>query len=220
MVVGRSERCSLLIALPGQRGSACSHRWRDAGRDTPVYLLDLRRPSDGRRAHWVSAGRDAQLQRRLPLAFMTNGLACLSASLWVLRIRRLAPAIGPAVRPKRARDLTFRGSGDRGFESISLQRRVGANSTRSADWAWTCVKTGIRFVREFAPLLASASSERNPSGRARKHNAAETANELRFLDPVRWLSEGQASTFLIAYELSSTTPSLGRFLQTLRPNAD
>jgi hypothetical protein len=58
LVVGRSERCSLLIALPGQRGSACSHRWRDAGRDTPVYLLDLRRPSDGRRAHWVSAGRE------------------------------------------------------------------------------------------------------------------------------------------------------------------
>jgi hypothetical protein len=37
------------------------------------------------------AGRDAQLQRRLHLAFMTSGLACLSASLMVLRIRRLAP---------------------------------------------------------------------------------------------------------------------------------
>ena len=37
------------------------------------------------------AGRDAQLQRRLPPpAFMTSGLACLSASLLVLRIRRLA----------------------------------------------------------------------------------------------------------------------------------
>ena len=33
------------------------------------------------------------------------------------------------------------------------------------------LKTRIRFVREFAPLPASASSERNPSGRARKHNA-------------------------------------------------
>ena len=43
------------------------------------------------------AGRDAQLQRRLPPAFMTSGLACLSASLLVLRIRRLAPAIVPAV---------------------------------------------------------------------------------------------------------------------------
>jgi hypothetical protein len=32
-----------------------------------------------------------------PPAFMTSGLACLSASLLVLRIRRLAPAIGPAV---------------------------------------------------------------------------------------------------------------------------
>ena len=30
-------------------------------------------------------------------AFMTSGLACLSASLLVLRIRRLAPAIVPAV---------------------------------------------------------------------------------------------------------------------------
>jgi hypothetical protein len=31
------------------------------------------------------------------LAFLTRGLACLSASLLVLRIRRLAPAIVPAV---------------------------------------------------------------------------------------------------------------------------
>ena len=90
-----------MIALAWASGSACSHRRRDAGRDTPVYLLDLRRPSDGRRAHWVSAGRDAQLQRRLPLAFMTNGLACLSASLWVLRIKRLAPAIVPTVCPEK-----------------------------------------------------------------------------------------------------------------------
>jgi len=30
-------------------------------------------------------------------AFMTSGLACLSASLLVLRIRRLAPPIVPAV---------------------------------------------------------------------------------------------------------------------------
>jgi hypothetical protein len=55
-----------LIALAWASGSACSHRRRDAGRDTPVYLLDLRRPSDRRRARRFRAGRDAQLQRRLP----------------------------------------------------------------------------------------------------------------------------------------------------------
>jgi len=32
-----------------------------------------------------------------PLAFMTSGLACLSASLLALRIKRLAPAIVPTV---------------------------------------------------------------------------------------------------------------------------
>ena len=111
----------------------------------------------------------------------------------------------------------------RGANATGIERRGDtgqAGDARSRGSAKPALKIGIRFVREFAPLLASASSERNTSGRARKHNAAETANELRFLDPVRWLSEGQASTFLIAYELSSTTPSLGRFLQTLRPNAD
>jgi hypothetical protein len=55
-----------LIALAWASGSACSHRRRDAGRDTPVYLLDLRRPSDRRRARRFRAGGDAQLQRRLP----------------------------------------------------------------------------------------------------------------------------------------------------------
>jgi hypothetical protein len=55
-----------LIVLAWASGSACSHRRRDAGRDTPVYLLDLRRPSDRRRARRFRAGRDAQLQRRLP----------------------------------------------------------------------------------------------------------------------------------------------------------
>jgi len=60
-----------------------------------------------------------------------------------------------------------------------------AGDVRSRVSARPALKTGIRFVREFAPLLASASSERNPSGRARKHNAAETANELRF-----WIRSG------------------------------
>jgi len=60
------ERCSLLIALAWASGSACSHRRRDAGRDTPVYLLDLRRPQIGGALAGFCAGRDAQLQRRLP----------------------------------------------------------------------------------------------------------------------------------------------------------
>src|SRR6202040_2564318 len=92
------ERCSLLIALAWAAGSACSHRRRDAGRGTPVYLLDLRRPSDGRRARrvWRRARCAASAEITLP-ALMTSGLACLSASLLVRRIRRLAPAIVPAV---------------------------------------------------------------------------------------------------------------------------
>ena len=92
----------------------------------------------------------------------------------------------------------------RGANAAGIERRGDtgqAGDARSRVSAKPALKTGIRFVREFAPLLASASSERNPDGRARKHNAAETANELRFLDPVWWLSEGQASTFLIAYKL-------------------
>ena len=36
-----------------------------------------------------------------PLAFMTSGLACLSASLLALRIKRLAPAIVPTVCPEK-----------------------------------------------------------------------------------------------------------------------
>jgi len=44
-----------------------------------------------------------------PLAFMTSGLACLSASLLALQIRRLAPAIVPTgLDRKRTRDLTHR----------------------------------------------------------------------------------------------------------------
>jgi hypothetical protein len=72
------------------------------------------------------------------------------------------------------------------LSASAIPARTG--DARSRVSAKPALKTGIRFVREFAPLLASASSERNP-------------NELRFLDPVRWLSEGEASTFLIAYEL-------------------
>ena len=55
-----------MIALAWASGSACSHRRRDAGRDTPVYLLDLRRPSIGGALAGFRARRDAQLQRRLP----------------------------------------------------------------------------------------------------------------------------------------------------------
>src|SRR6516162_2075742 len=54
LVVGRSERRSLLIALRRQRVQRAL-----TGRDTPVYLLDLHRPSDGRRARRVGARRDA-----------------------------------------------------------------------------------------------------------------------------------------------------------------
>ena len=55
-----------MIALAWASGSACSHRRRDAGRDTPVYLLDLRRPSDRRRARRVSRRARCAAQRRLP----------------------------------------------------------------------------------------------------------------------------------------------------------
>jgi hypothetical protein len=48
---GGSPKVCFFYGVPA--GSACSHRRRDAGRDTPVYLLDLRRPSDRRRARRV-----------------------------------------------------------------------------------------------------------------------------------------------------------------------
>jgi hypothetical protein len=58
-----------------------------------------------------------------------------------------------------------------------------------------------RFVRQFAPLLASTSSERSPSENARKRIAGETTNELRFLGVLGRLAEGEARTVLITYEL-------------------
>ena len=58
-----------------------------------------------------------------PLAFMTSGLACLSASLLALRIKRLAPAIVPTgLDRKRTRDLTFGGSG------IESHQRTGPHT--------------------------------------------------------------------------------------------
>ena len=86
-----------MIALAWASGSACSHRRRDAGRDTPVYLLDLRRPSDRRRAPpGFAPGAMRSFSGDYPLAFMTSGLACvcLPASEGVgPRVRiRLAPA--------------------------------------------------------------------------------------------------------------------------------
>ena len=57
----------LCIRLLGAEMKAvCSHRRRDTGRDTPYHLLDLCRPSDGRRARRDWRRRGAQLQRRLP----------------------------------------------------------------------------------------------------------------------------------------------------------
>src|ERR1700741_5403914 len=57
-----------------------------------------------------------------PLAFMTSGLACLSASLLALRIKRLAPAMCPRPDRKRTRDLTFGGSG------IESHQRTGPHN--------------------------------------------------------------------------------------------
>ena len=103
-----------MIALACAGGSACSHRRRDTGRDTPYYLLDLCRPSDGRRARRDWRRRGAQLQRRLPPCVYDE--------------RRRLPvglAVGAADQGPRAchsargltgreRDLTFRGPGTEG----------------------------------------------------------------------------------------------------------
>jgi hypothetical protein len=69
------------------------------------------------------------------------------------------------------------------LSASAIPARTG--DPRSRVGAKPALKTGIRFVREFAPLLASSSSERNLNGRARKHKAAETANKLRF-----WIRSG------------------------------
>ena len=53
-----------------------------------------------------------------PLAFMTSGLACLSASLLALRIKRLAPAIVPATKI-RLRFTVYRRSGVRPASAAS-----------------------------------------------------------------------------------------------------
>ena len=63
-----------------------------------------------------------------PLAFMTSGLACLSASLLAPRIKRLAPAIVPTgLDRKRTRDLTFGGSG------IESHQRTGPHNGVALD---------------------------------------------------------------------------------------
>src|SRR5712672_2225108 len=107
-------RCSLLIALACAAGSACSHRRRDTGRDTPYHLLDLCRPSDGRRARRDWRRRGAQLQRRLPPCVYDErprlpvGLAVGAADQGPRACHSARGLTG------RERDLRFRGPGTEG----------------------------------------------------------------------------------------------------------
>src|ERR1700730_11667832 len=124
-------RCSLLIALACAAGSACSHRRRDTGRDTPHHLLDLCRPSDGRRARRDWRRRGAQLQRRLPPCVYDErprlpvGLAVGAADQ------------GPRARDsargltRRERDLRFRGPGTEGSNPAPSTGESRANLTSS-----------------------------------------------------------------------------------------
>ena len=103
-----------MIALACAAGSACSHRRRDTGRDTPYHLLDLCRPSDGRRARRDWRRRGAQLQRRLPPCVYDErprlpvGLAVGAADQGP-RARHSARGL-----TGRERDLRFRGPGTEG----------------------------------------------------------------------------------------------------------
>ncbi|HWX31457.1 MAG TPA: hypothetical protein VNZ53_29000 [Steroidobacteraceae bacterium] len=86
-----------MIALACAAGSACSHRRRDTGRDTPYHLWIFAAHQMGGALAGIGAGAVRSFSGDYLLAFMTSGLACLLASLLVLRIRGLAPAILPAV---------------------------------------------------------------------------------------------------------------------------
>jgi hypothetical protein len=78
-------------------GSACSHRRRDTGRDTRIISWIFAAHQMGGALAGIGAGAVRSFRGDYLLAFMTSGLACLLASLLVLRIRSLAPAIVPAV---------------------------------------------------------------------------------------------------------------------------
>jgi hypothetical protein len=103
-----------VIALACAAGSACSHRRRDTGRDTPYHLLDLCRPSDGRRARRDWRRRGAQLQRRLPPCVYDErprlpvGLAVGAADQGPRACHSARGLTG------RERDLRFRGPGTEG----------------------------------------------------------------------------------------------------------
>ena len=115
-----------MIALACAAGSACSHRRRDTGRDTPYHLLDLCRPSDGRRAR-----RDLAPARCAASAEIT--------SFYDERPRLpVGLAIGAADQGPRAchsargltgreRDLRFRGPGTEGSNPASSSSAAGTN---------------------------------------------------------------------------------------------
>src|SRR5712671_3301395 len=122
-----NEFCSLLIALACAAGSACSHRRRDAGRDTPYHLLDLCRPSDGRRARRDWRRRGAQLQRRLPPCVYDErprlpvGLAVGAADQGPRACHSARGLTG------RERDLRFRGPGTEGSNPAPSTGESSAN---------------------------------------------------------------------------------------------
>ena len=116
-----------MIALACAGGSACSHRRRDTGRDTPYHLLDLCRPSDGRRARRDWRRRGAHLQRRLPPCVYDErprlpvGLAVGAADQGPRACDTACGLTG------RERDLTFRGPGTEGSNPAPSSEESGAN---------------------------------------------------------------------------------------------
>ena len=116
-----------MIALACAAGSACSQRRRDTGRDTPYHLLDLCRPSDGRRARRDWRRRGAQLQRRLPPCVYDErsrlpvGLAVGAADQGPRACHSARGLTG------RERDLRFRGPGTEGSNPAPSSAESSAN---------------------------------------------------------------------------------------------
>jgi hypothetical protein len=76
-------------------------------------------------------------------------------------------------------------------------------------------RKSIRFVREFAPLMAAASSEpASEAGDACEHIEAEPMNELRFFDAARRPSEDEANLLLDCIPALVKNAGLGQSLQT------